>query len=142
MRRPAADSGGVRSQNNLPREIPLAIKLVFQEEIMKRALFVLVCGLVTGPVAAQTIRGALTGTVTDTTGAVVPGATVTVTNKATGISDSTASNAQGAYTFPLLQPGTYQTAAELQGFKKYVRDGVVVEVAQTTRLDIALQIGR
>ena len=93
------------------------------------------------PLEAQTIRGALTGTVTDSTGAVVPGATVTVTNKATGISETTTSNAQGSYTFPLLQPGTYQADAELQGFKKYVRDGILVEVAQTTRVDIHLQVG-
>jgi protocatechuate 3,4-dioxygenase beta subunit len=75
------------------------------------------------PLGAQTIRGALTGTVTDSTGALVPGATVTVTNTATGIADSTVSNAQGTYPFPLVQPGTYTIGAELQGFKRYVRDG-------------------
>jgi hypothetical protein len=93
------------------------------------------------PLGAQTIRGALTGTVTDSTGALVPGATVTVTNTATGIADSTVSNAQGTYTFPLVQPGTYTIGAELQGFKRYVRDGILVEVAQTTRVDIPLQVG-
>jgi len=51
------------------------------------------------------------------------------------------SDAQGAYTFPLIAPGSYRLAAELQGFKKYIRDGVIVEVAQTTRVDIALQVG-
>jgi hypothetical protein len=104
-------------------------------------LLAVVVGAIAAPLGAQTIRGTLTGTVTDSTGAIVPGATVTATNNSTGISDSTASNAQGTYTFPLVSPGTYQLAVELQGFKRYVRDGVVVEVAQTTRVDVSLQIG-
>ena len=109
---------------------------------MKRVLIALVFSVLAGPLAAaQTIRGALTGTITDSTGALVPGASVTVTNKETGISDTALTNAQGTYTFPLVPPGTYQIAAELQGFKKYVREGIVVEVAQTTRVDIALQLG-
>ena len=66
---------------------------------------------------------------------------MTATNPATGICEKAVSNAQGSYTFPLVAPGAYQITAELQGFKKYVRDGVVVEVAQTTRVDIALQVG-
>jgi hypothetical protein len=90
---------------------------------------------------AQTIRGTMTGTVTDSTGAVMPGATVTVTHTATGIGTSATTDAHGSYTMPLLSPGVYQVTAEQPGFKKYVRDGIVVEVAQTTRLDIALQVG-
>ncbi|HEY3122141.1 MAG TPA: carboxypeptidase regulatory-like domain-containing protein [Vicinamibacteria bacterium] len=97
--------------------------------------------LAASPSLAQTIRGTLTGTVTDTTGAVVPGITVTVTNAATGISSSAVTNQQGAYTIPLLPPGTYQATVEQTGFKKYLRDGIVVQIAQTTRLDIPLQVG-
>jgi hypothetical protein len=92
-------------------------------------------------VSAQTIRGTVTGTVTDSTGAVLPGVTVTLTNTATGISLNGVANQQGAYTIPLVPPGTYDVVAELSGFKKYVRTGVVVEIAQTTRLDIPLQVG-
>src|SRR5438552_11282670 len=101
----------------------------------------LVCGPAAGPALAQTIRGTITGTVTDSTGGVVPGATVTVTNTATGISSSAVTNQEGGYTIPLLPPGIYQAPSELPGFKKYVRNGIVVEIAQTTRLDIALQVG-
>jgi carboxypeptidase family protein len=108
---------------------------------MRRLLLALALSALATPAAAQTIRGALTGTVTDSTGGVVPGASVTATNRDTGISDTTVSNTQGTYTFPLMPPGAYQLAAELQGFKRYVRNGVVIEVAQTTRVDIALQIG-
>jgi Carboxypeptidase regulatory-like domain len=88
--------------------------------------------LVAAAATPLTIRGALTGTVTDASGAIVPGATVSATNHDTGISETSVSNAQGSYTFPLVQPGRHQITAELQGFKKYLRDGIVVEVAQTT----------
>src|SRR5437870_4886789 len=91
---------------------------------------------------AQTIRGTITGTVTDSTGAVVLGVIVTVTNAATGISTSSGpTNPQGIYTIPLLPPGTYDATVEQTGFKKYLRGGVVVQIAQTTRLDIPLQVG-
>ena len=89
-----------------------------------------------GASSAQTIRGTITGTVTDSTGAVVPGATVVLANAATGVTTSAVSNQQGTYTIPLLQPGTYDVSVDLQGFKKYMRSGVVIEVAQTTRLDV------
>lgn len=90
---------------------------------------------------AQTIRGTITGTVTDSTGAVVPGATVVMAHAATGVTTSAVSNPQGVYTIPLLQPGVYDVSVDLQGFKKYLRSGVVIEVAQTTRLDVSLQVG-
>jgi hypothetical protein len=93
------------------------------------------------PSAAQTIRGTITGTITDTTGAVLPGATITVTHTATGIATNVVTDARGNYTVPLLTPGIYQLVIEQPGFKKTVRDGVVVEIAQTTRLDMALQVG-
>src|SRR5437764_811820 len=93
------------------------------------------------PSSAQTIRGTITGTVADSTGAVLPGATVTATNTATGISLTATANQQGAYTIPLVPSGVYEVAAELAGFKKSVRTGIVVEVAQTTRVDMSLQVG-
>jgi hypothetical protein len=101
----------------------------------------MLCSLGVLPGVAQTIRGTLTGSVTDTTGAVLPGATVTVTNNATGINETAVTNSQGSYTIPLLSSGTYRATVELQGFKKYLRDGIVVQIAQTTRLDLVLQVG-
>ena len=98
------------------------------------------CGSATTAVA-QTIRGTLTGTVTDSLGAVVPGVTVTVTNAATGLGNSAVTDRQGGFTIPLLPPGTYQATVEQSGFKKYLRSGIVVQIAQTTLLDIPLQVG-
>src|SRR5262245_52829493 len=104
------------------------------------AVVLLACGLA-ARLPAQTIRGTITGTVTDATGAAIGGVTVTVTNTATGIPTSAVSAADGLYTIPLLSPGTYQATVEQSGFKKYVRGGIVVQIAQTTRLDIPLQVG-
>ncbi|HEX6738275.1 MAG TPA: TonB-dependent receptor [Vicinamibacteria bacterium] len=104
-------------------------------------LGVCLAGMLAAPALGQTIRGTITGTVTDSTGAVVPGVTVTVTHTATGISASTVTNQQGLYTIPLLPPGSYQAAVEQAGFKRYLRAGLVVQIAQTTRLDIPLQVG-
>jgi hypothetical protein len=97
------------------------------------------CGSATA--TAQTIRGTVTGTVTDSTGAIVPGITVTLTNTATGIGASAVTSRDGVYTIPLLPPGTYQAMVEQSGFKKYLHGGIVVQIAQTTRLDIGLQVG-
>jgi Carboxypeptidase regulatory-like domain len=91
-------------------------------------LVLLLC-LLEHPARAQTIRGTITGT-------------VTVTNASTGIETSSQTNRDGSYTIPLLQPGTYQAKVELTGFRKYLHDGIVVQIAQTTRLDIPLQVGQ
>jgi hypothetical protein len=108
---------------------------------MRGALALAIAWSVTVHLSAQTIRGTLTGTVTDSTGAVLPGATITVTNHDTGISTSMQTDQDGSYRFSLLPPGVYQALVELSGFKKYVRDGIVIQIAQATRLDVPLQIG-
>lgn len=101
----------------------------------------LIWGAIARPSAAQTIRGTITGTVADSTGAVVPRATVTVTNTDTGIASTATTDQRGNYTIPLLPPGTYQATVEQPGFRRYVRAGIVVQIAQVTRLDIPLQVG-
>ena len=70
------------------------------------------------PAAAQDFRGAITGRVTDTSGAVLPGVTVTLTNVATNVASSTTANSDGVYNLLYLRPGTYTVTIELQGFKK------------------------
>ena len=90
---------------------------------------------------AQATRGSLVGTVTDTSGAQVPGATVTITEVGTNIVTTGVSNENGAYTFPNLKDGLYRVAAELTGFKKVVREGVQVDVNTTIRVDFRLEPG-
>ena len=93
------------------------------------------------PALAQQDAATILGEVTDSTGAVIPGATVTVTNVATGISLSTTTNDRGVYSLPGLRPGDYSITVELQGFSKFVRSSVTLQVAQVLRVDAALQAG-
>jgi carboxypeptidase family protein len=91
--------------------------------------------------AAQGFYGSITGTVTDSTGAVVLGATVNLTNSATGVKTQTATNGDGVYSFPNIQPGTYQLTITQSGFKTTTRDSIDVQVASSVRVDIALAVG-
>jgi Carboxypeptidase regulatory-like domain len=97
------------------------------------------CGV--SPVLAQQDAATVLGEVTDASGGLVPGATVTVTNVATGISLTTTTNERGVYSLPGLRPGDYTVTIELQGFTKFVRGGITLQVAQVLRLDAALQTG-
>jgi Carboxypeptidase regulatory-like domain/TonB dependent receptor len=90
---------------------------------------------------AQAIKGTLLGTVTDSQGATVPGATVTITETGTNVARTAATNASGHYIFPNLKDGTYRVSAEVPGFRKVVRNGVIVAVDTTVRVDFALQVG-
>ena len=78
----------------------------------------------------------LSGTVTDPTGAVVVGATVTLTNVATGVTRTTTTNERGYYAFPSLPPGTYNLRAEMTGFKSIVRSNLQLLVNMPTVLDL------
>ncbi|HTV06754.1 MAG TPA: carboxypeptidase regulatory-like domain-containing protein, partial [Acidobacteriaceae bacterium] len=86
-------------------------------------------------------NAAITGTVTDPTGAAVPNATVTVTHVATGIARTTQSNSDGLYNFPALQIGTYDLKVTAAGFKTYNKAGLVLNEAQTLRADARLEVG-
>jgi hypothetical protein len=110
---------------------------------MKRAIIILwIAGLLgAGAASAQTIRSTLTGTVTDPNGAVIQGAVLTATNTATGVTTSAKSNQDGLYTFTALQPGEYVLEVEVPGFKRFVQGGIVLQIAESTRLDPALEVG-
>ena len=86
-------------------------------------------------------RGTITGTVTDASGAAVPGASVTVTNPATGLSQTTVTGSDGTYSLVYLPVGKYSVAVEKQGFKKNDVGNVQVLVNTTTRVDTRLQVG-
>jgi hypothetical protein len=86
------------------------------------------------------VTGAVSGTVTDPSGAVVISATVTLTNPSTGITQSTNTNSSGLYTFPLLKPGAYTVTVTQSGFKKATKS-VTVDLGQTTAANIRLALG-
>jgi hypothetical protein len=91
---------------------------------------------------AQEFRGSVTGKVTDSSNAVLPGVTVTATNIDTGVAATALTNAEGIYLVPFLTPGRYAVSAELMGFKKLVREGVEVRIADRITLDLALEVGQ
>src|SRR5262249_4445386 len=91
--------------------------------------------------SAQAVTGTLLGNITDPSGGVVPGVSVTATEVQTNVSRTTVSNEAGRYTFSSLPNGKYTVSAELQGFKKVVRENVVVDVNTTIRVDMTLEVG-
>jgi len=90
---------------------------------------------------AQTYQGRILGTVSDSSGAVVPGATVVVTNSATGISRSLKTGSTGEYVAPNLEPGPYTITAEATNFKKAEHPSILLEVAKDVRIDFKLSPG-
>lgn len=90
---------------------------------------------------AQSERGTISGTVRDSTGAVIPGAKVTVTNTATGVVNNLTSNEAGEFTVPNLQVGTYSVAIEKPGFRPSILSGLNVDAATNVRADASLEIG-
>lgn len=92
--------------------------------------------------AAQSAGTAtVVGTVTDTSGAIVPGVKVNVRNLGTQFVHEGETNAAGAYYIPNLPSGSYELAVEAQGFKKYVQAGLVLRINEQPRIDVTLQVG-
>src|SRR5688572_4374237 len=92
------------------------------------------------PLAAQVTTGTLVGTVRDQNG-IVPGATVIIREQNRGTSASFVTDETGSYTAPFLTPGTYVVEVSVSGFKKWVREGVVLQVNQRARVDVTLEVG-
>ena len=90
---------------------------------------------------AQTDRGTLTGTIVDPTGAVVANASIQARNVATDQVYAATSTQTGNYTLVQLPPGSYELTVNVQGFKKYARQGLTLAPTQTLRLDISLEVG-
>jgi hypothetical protein len=90
---------------------------------------------------AQETRGKITGRVTDSSGGVIPGATVTVTDAARGTSNSTVSNEHGLFQVNYLVAGTYKVLVELQGFKKYIQSSVQLQMTENKVINVALEVG-
>jgi hypothetical protein len=94
-----------------------------------------------GAAAAQESTAEVRGRVLDAQGGALPGVTITITNQATGVYREVVSNQDGTYFVTALAPGMYAIAAELSGFKKYMRSDVRLDLGKTTTLDLDLQIG-
>lgn len=111
--------------------------------MMRKALLALLL-IVTGATIGwtQTITGTILGSVTDSSGAVLPGVTITAINTGTNQARTTITNESGGFSLPSLQIGTYRVEAGLTGFKKEIRSGVTLQVDQRARIDFVMQVGQ
>ncbi len=103
-------------------------------------LSVLLVGLFSTPLFAQS-QGQINGVVTDSTGGVVPGVTVTAVEQQTGLSRDTISAANGFYTFPSLRPTIYEIRAVLTGFRTIRRTGIELAANQNLTVNVTLELG-
>ena len=112
--------------------------------MLKKITAIFVCALALGaPALAQSTaaNGTIEGTISDTSGGVLPGVTVTITNVDTGVERSLTTNEKGLYRAPLLPLGKYRVVAELQGFKKFEQTDIRLSVGQTATVNATLAVG-
>src|SRR5512147_693332 len=107
---------------------------------VRAILFMVVLGL--GTLSAQSFRGTIVGTVTDNSGALVSGAQVSARNVNTGLERKVSTSSDGSYSITELPIGTYEVTVTQKGFRTFVADRVVVNVATERRVDPVLQPGQ
>lgn len=100
-----------------------------------------VCALTAAILSGQGERGTFNGTVTDSSGALLPGATVKATNIGTNVETVAVTTSAGVYRLPYLPPGPYRFNVSAPGFKTLVRDNVTLSVAQTLTVDFTMEVG-
>jgi hypothetical protein len=112
---------------------------------IRRWAVALVVGVLAGcsaaGVAAQETRGAILGTARDSTGGVLAGMNVVVTNEDTGVSNEAVTNERGAFEIPYLLPGTYRVVVQADGFKKFTQTGLVLTVNSRVEVPVTLTVG-
>ena len=108
----------------------------------KTVLFVISLSLTTAGLALAQATASITGRVVDQGGAVLPGATITVTNASTGRARESVTNAVGLYSVPALDPGTYDVRAALSGFAPTLRKGVALLTGSTLTVDVTLSVAQ
>jgi hypothetical protein len=105
------------------------------------SLVVWTWGLTVSRATAQVLYGSIVGNVTDSQGAIIPGATVTIVNKDTNLTREGTTNEEGSYTLVNVLPGRYDVKISLQGFREVTRSNVPVTVGQLSRVDVVLEVG-
>jgi hypothetical protein len=93
------------------------------------------------PASAQILYGSVVGVVKDSTGSVLPGATVTIVNKETNLTREAVTNSDGAYSIINVQPGPYDIKVSLTGFRDTARYNVPVTIGDIARFDVAMEVG-
>jgi len=108
---------------------------------MRRILLALLLFVLPAHAFGQTANATLGGTASDTSGALIPGVTVTATNTNTGIVNTEVTNESGVYQFASLQPGTYKVTAELPGFQTQVAKAIKLDFSEQARFNFTMQVG-
>ena len=94
------------------------------------------------PLHGQEYRATMLGTVTDSSGAVIPETHITVVNRDTGVANGTLTNSEGSWSIPFLPPGVYELRAEQPGFKTFQRSPIELRVNDRVRIDVVLEVGQ
>jgi len=113
----------------------------FERALSRLSLVAIILLFVPATLFAQNDRGAITGKVTDGSGAIVPGAAITVTSESTGVTLTSTSNDSGEFNFLALIAGSYKLTADASGFKRVQRTHIVVDVNSSKEEDVSMQVG-
>ncbi|HTS11211.1 MAG TPA: TonB-dependent receptor [Candidatus Limnocylindrales bacterium] len=109
--------------------------------VLRKSLLSLLFIFLAAGLAWASITGSISGIVSDPSGAVIPGATITVTNTQTGLQSVVQTDDKGFYNFPDLPVGTYSLQVEQKGFKEFVQQNIVVDANSAIRADVHLEVG-
>ena len=109
--------------------------------MLKRILLIYLFVFCGSDIDAQTTSTEVLGTITDTSGALIPGAQVTLLRVATGEKRHAVTDNDGNYSFPLIEIGEYTVSAEREGFKTETQTGVTVDLQQKARVNFQMQVG-
>ncbi len=112
---------------------------MFHDWIRVSGLVLLLSLTLSLPLAAQ--NAALVGTAKDASGAVIPNATITLTNQDTRVNQTLQTDSGGSYEFPFVKPGNYSLKAEQNGFKTFQQTNILLEVSQRSRVDVLMELG-
>lgn len=130
--------GGLRSRRirllRKGRELAMSLLKVILAVVVLTAVCL-------APAAAQEVRASITGLVTDSSGAAVANASVRVVNVASRVAVTTVTNATGNYVTPFLAPGAYELTVEAGGFKRFLRQNIVLQLQDRARIDAQLELG-
>jgi hypothetical protein len=141
------DESGCEMKNDFPgwaglRAIPRLPRALVRGGGGPATLRLMLAALLLAAVAlGQTGQGTLTGTVTDPTGAIIPGVNIVINNENTGFNYAAQTNEEGLYRVPYLNAGIYTITFEASGFKKIVRPKIQVRSTETQQLNVALEVG-
>jgi hypothetical protein len=112
-----------------------------QNHNLTRAILICACLLLQLVVAYGQTQSRLTGTVTDSSGAVIPGAKIELRNAGTGVVQTALTSPAGTYDFPTVPPGVYELRCQAEGFKSYTRSGIVLDTGFSRSVNIEMAVG-